>query len=56
MCYLFKHKKNIADKDIDVHESEWINIIPWLCIYAKTIVTAIGYWFILSFLMMYFSL
>lgn len=56
MCYLFKHKKNIADKGIDVHESEWINIIPWLCIYAKTIVTAIGYWFILSFLMMYFSL
>ena len=56
MCYLFKHKKNKADKDIDIHESEWINVIPWLCIYAKTIVTAIGYGYILSFLMKHFSL
>lgn len=56
MCYLFKHNKNVADKDIDIHESEWINVIPWLCIYAKTIVTAIGYGYILSFLMKYFSL
>ena len=56
MCYLFKHEKNVADKNIDVHESEWINAIPWLCIYAKTIVTAIGYGYILSFLMKHFSL
>lgn len=56
MCYLFKHEKNVADKNIDVHESEWINAIPWLCIYAKTIVTAIGYGYILFFLMKYFSL
>lgn len=56
MCYLFKHKKNVADKDTDIHESEWVNVIPWLCIYAKTIVTAIGYVYILSFLMKYFSL
>ena len=56
MCYLFKHEKNVADKNIDIHESEWINAIPWLCIYAKTIVTAIGYGYILSFLMKHFSL
>ena len=56
MCYLFKHKKNVADKDTDIHESEWVNVIPWLCIYAKTIVTAIGYGYILSFLMKHFSL
>lgn len=56
VCYLFKHEKNVADKNIDIHESEWINAIPWLCIYAKTIVTAIGYGYILSFLMKYFSL
>ena len=56
ICYLFKHEKNVADKNIDIHESEWINAIPWLCIYAKTIVTAIGYGYILSFLMKHFSL
>lgn len=56
MCYLFKHKKDVADKDIEIHESEWVNVILWLCIYAKTIVTAIGYGYILSFLMKYFSL
>lgn len=54
--HLFKHKKNVADKDTEIHESEWVNVIPWLCIYAKTIVTAIGYWYILSFLMKHFSL
>ncbi len=56
MCYLFKHEKNVADKDIEVQESEWVNVIPWLCIYAKTIITAIGYWYIFSFLMKFFSL
>ena len=56
MCYLYKHKKNVADKDTEIHESEWVNVIPWLCIYAKTILTAIGYGYILSFLMKFFSL
>lgn len=56
MCYLYKHKKNTADKDINVCDSEWINAVPWVCIYLKTIFTAIGYWYILLFLRLYFSL
>lgn len=54
--YIHKHKKNVQDENSNIRDSEWINIIPWGCLYAKCIATGIGYYFILRFLMIKFHL
>lgn len=55
-CYIWKHKKDLEDENIQVKESEWLNIMPWLCLYLKCIVTGIGYCYILRFLIFQYHL
>lgn len=56
IVYAWNHKKGEKDELCEVRDSEWINFIPWVCLYAKCLLTCIGYIYILRFFIAQFKL